>query len=99
MFNPIRKELYSSIKEEILEEDISFAKLLIDTDNHKTRTIKHCRKSLLFHKNVAWKKKTMASCFDVTMGTYDGVEVCELVGIYFVKTGKHHWRKEYRSFP
>ena len=36
-------------------------------------------KSLLFHNNVAWKKKTTASCFDVTMGSYDGAEVCELV--------------------
>ena len=45
------------------------------------RTIVHCRKSLLFHNNVAWKKKT-TSCFDVTTGSYDGAEVCELVGTF-----------------
>ena len=78
------KEFYPSITEEILEEAISFAKSLMDIDDHKIRTIKHCRKSLLFHNNVAWKKKTTTSCFDVTMGSYDGAEVCELVGMFIL---------------
>ena len=76
------KNFYPSITEEILEEAISFAKSLIDIDHHKIRTIKHCRKSLLFHNNVAWKKKTTTSCFDVFMASYDGAEVCELVGTF-----------------
>ena len=78
------KEFYPSITEEILEKAISFAKSLMDIDDHKIRTIKHCRKSLLFHNNVAWKKKTTTSCFDVTMGSYDGAEVCELVGTFIL---------------
>ena len=48
------KEFYPSITEEILEEAISFAKSLMNIDNREIRTIK----SLLFHNNVAWKKKT-----------------------------------------
>ena len=28
------------------------------------------------------EKKNTDSCFDVTMGSYDGAEICELVGIY-----------------
>ena len=63
------KEFYPSITEETLEEAISFAKSLIDIDDHKIRTIKHCRKYLLFHNNVAWKIKTRTRCFDVTMGS------------------------------
>ena len=47
------KEFYPSITDEIPEEAISFAKSLIGIDNHKIGTIKHCRKSLLFHNNVA----------------------------------------------
>ena len=78
------KDFYPSITEEILEEAISFAKSLTDIDDHKIRTIKHWRKSLLFHNNVAWKKTTTTSCFDVTMGSYDGAEVCELVGIFIL---------------
>ena len=56
----------------------------MDIDDHKIRTIKHCRKSLYFHNNVAWKKKTTTSCFDVTMGSYDDAEVCELVGTFIL---------------
>ena len=47
------KEFYLSIPEEILEEAISLAKSLIEIEDHKIRTIKHSRKSILFHKNVA----------------------------------------------
>ena len=47
------KEFYPSITEEILEQAISFAKSLTDNDYHKIRTIKHSRKSVLFHNNVA----------------------------------------------
>ena len=59
-------------------------KSVIDIDDHAIRTIKHCRKSLLFHNNEAWKKKTTPTCFDVTMGSFDGTELCELVGIYLL---------------
>ena len=42
----------------------------------------HYRKSLLFFGNETWKKKSTESCFDVTMGSFDGAEICELVGLY-----------------
>ena len=56
----------------------------MDIDDHETKTTKHCRKSLSFHNNVASKKKTTTSCFDVTMGNCDGAEVCELVGTFIL---------------
>ena len=46
--------------------------------------IYHCRKSLLFYKNEPWKKEDSDSCFDVTMGSYDGAELCEFIGIYLL---------------
>ena len=45
----------------------------------------HCRRSLLFCDGDAWSKKD-DSRFDVTMGAYDGAEVCELVGLFLL----HH---------
>ena len=72
------------ITEEILEEAISFAKSLMDIDDYEIKTTKHCRKSLSFHNNVVWKKKTTTNCFDVTMGSYDDAEVCELVGTFIL---------------
>ena len=46
------------------------------------------------------EKKTTTSCFDVTMGSYDGGEVCELVGAFILsKLGNVIGKKEYRSLP
>ena len=41
------------------------------------------RKSLLFNQNHVWIKKK-GGLFDVTMGAFDGAEVCELVGTYLL---------------
>ena len=46
--------------------------------------ISHARKSLLFHDGNAWVKNEGNPLFDVTMGRYDGAEVCELVGLYLL---------------
>ena len=45
----------------------------------------HCRKSLLFDNDTAWVKKTN-NMFDVTMGSFDGAEICELVGLFLLST-------------
>ena len=88
------KEYYPSITEETLDKAISFA------SNHTTVSlediciIKHSRKSLLFHLEQAWKKKESSSCFDVTMGSYDGVELCELIGIFTQLVSKDIINKE-----
>ena len=44
----------------------------------------HVRKSLLFSKNKPWEKTINEQLFDITMGSYDGVEICELVGLYML---------------
>ena len=49
-----------------------------------TNIIKHARKSLLFYGKCAWEKKGSNDMFDVTMGSYDGAEICELVGLYLL---------------
>ena len=60
---------------------LDFANLHTTISENEIRTILHCRKSLLFFQNEAWVKKSSQDCFDVTMGSYDGAEVCELVGL------------------
>ena len=42
------------------------------------------KRSLLFSRNTTWCKKTTKSLFDVTMGSFDGAESCELVGSYLL---------------
>ena len=36
----------------------------------------------MFYANEAWKKKDADTTFDDTMGSYDGAELCEIIGIY-----------------
>ena len=78
------REFYPSITETILDKTLLFAKQHHDISNDNTRLIKHCRKSLLFSNNEAWKKKQTENCFDVTMGSFDGADVCQVVGMYIL---------------
>ena len=43
----------------------------------------HARKSLLFNNGTTWIKKD-SNLFDVTMGSFDGAEICELVGLFIL---------------
>ena len=50
------------------------------------KIIINARKSLLFHKNQSLSKRNTDSVFDVTMGSFDGAEVCELVGLFILNS-------------
>ena len=43
----------------------------------------HSRKSILYDNGIPWVKKEGMG-FDVTMGIYDGAEICELIGIFML---------------
>jgi len=43
----------------------------------------HAETPFMTHKDQPWEKKG-ASSFDVTMGSYDGAETCELVGSFLL---------------
>ena len=73
---------YPSISEKLLDEALDFACSLIDIPDEDIRIIRHSRQSLLFAKERTWMKKDGNGLFDVTMGSYDGAELCELIGIY-----------------
>ena len=75
-------EFYPSISEELLRKAIDFTKQHVNIPSNEIEVIFHARKSLLFSKNEAWSKKDGNGLFDVTMGGFDGAEVCELVGMY-----------------
>ena len=45
--------------------------------------ILHCRKSFLYCEGEPWVKIGPEN-FDVPMGSYDGAEICELVGLYIL---------------
>ena len=77
------KDFYPSIKETLLIKAINFAEKLVHITNEDKVIIKHARKSLLYNNSEPWMKKD-SGLFDVTMGAYDGAEVCELVGTFLL---------------
>jgi hypothetical protein len=77
-------DFYPSITADILDKTIAFAKIHTDIPEETIRVIKHCRKTLLYFNKETWKKKNINDCFDVTMGSYDGAEICEFVGLYIL---------------
>ena len=56
--------------------------------------IKHARKSVLFNDGKHWTKKDSNSLFDVTMSSYDGAEICELVGLFILNKLGQKFGKE-----
>ena len=53
-------------------------------DESTIQIIKHARKSLLFDSTGVWVKNDNNILFDVTMGSFDGTDVCELVSLYLL---------------
>ena len=76
-------DFYPSITKELLTKSINYAKSIPTIVEKVITTISHVRKSLLFDKTRVWIKKNNPD-FDVTVGSYDGSEVCELVGLYLL---------------
>ena len=77
------ESFYPSITEKLLTDSINFAKQYTNIPDRDIDIIMHSRKSLLSNNGNAWIKKDNSS-FDMTMGSYDGVEVCELVGLFIL---------------
>ena len=86
-------EFYPSITEKRLSDALEYAKGLINISKDQEAIIWHSRKSLLFNDNSTWVKK-QGGDFDATMGSFDGVEVCELVGLYLLSLLCEHFNKD-----
>ena len=78
------ESFYPSITSELLNKALEYAKSIVHIEQEDVNIIQHSRKSLLFSGQDCWIKKDN-DLFDVTMGAYDGAEVCELVGLYLLK--------------
>ena len=81
-------EFYPSISENILLKALNYAKNFSNVTNDEMETIMQTKSGLLFSKNQAWIKKGDKP-FDVTMGSWDGAEVCDLVGLYLLSQISH----------
>ena len=68
---------------ELLNEALDFASEYINITATDRNIIIQAKNSILINNNEKWKKKS-GSTFDMTMGSYDGSERCELVGLFML---------------
>ena len=56
---------------------------MVKITDDEIEIIKNARKAFLFSEEGVWCKKSNPD-FDVTMGAFDGAEVCQLIGQYML---------------
>ena len=79
-------DFYPSIYENLLDQALSWASNLASISNEDISIIKHARKYLFLARfRKPWTKNNNSNLFDVTMCSYDGAEICELVGLFILK--------------
>ena len=71
---------YPSITQKLFSDTLQWADNFYNFSTQEKEVVQHARKSYLFQNGNPWVKKNDEN-FDVTMGSYDGAEVCELVGL------------------
>ena len=73
-------EFYPSISEKTFKRALSFAREFTNITKDEEKILMNSREAFICLHNELWAKKEGGS-FDVTMGSFDGAEVAELVGL------------------
>ena len=81
-------KFYPSISENILKKTFNWARTLVNIPSADEELVFMARKSFLFMNEQPWVKKENPT-FDVTMGSYDGAEVAEFVGLFLLNELSH----------
>ena len=77
-------DFYPSITENLLTKAINHARQYTNITNNEIDIIMHAKRTLVFNNGAPWHKKDNDNGFDVTMGSLDGAETCELVVCYML---------------
>ena len=80
---------YPSISSNLFQQAIDFAREKVEITDTNISIIMQTRKTLLFHEGVPCVKRSGNEDFDVPMGSYDGAEVCQLVGAFLLNNLCH----------
>ena len=81
-------EYYPSISEKLMKEALDWASGIVEITDDEKKIIISSRKSLLYKDKIAHKKKNSGD-FDVTMGSYDGAEASDIVGLILLSKVQH----------
>ena len=72
-----------TITKELLTKALQYAQTVTKMNQTEVEIIFHSRKALISNNSECWVKKS-GELFDVTVGAYDGAEVCEILGLYLL---------------
>ena len=81
-------EYYPSITNKLLNDALNWASGLVKITDNERKVILSAKRSLLFKDGAAYRKKENGD-FDVTMGSFDGAETSDIVGLYLLNKVKH----------
>ena len=79
---------YPSISEKLLTDAVNWARNFIDISDEEENIIFKSKMSILHFKDEEWIKKRN-STFDITMGSFDGAESCDICGLFLLSKLKH----------
>ena len=74
---------YPSITEDLLSNALEWALGYVEITEEEKSIIMSTKQNLLYSNGVPWVKKG-DKCWDVTMGSWDGAEVCDLTGLFIL---------------
>ena len=74
---------YPSITYRLLKKSIDWARNYCTITELDEKLFIHCRRTFAFYDGKAWVKKVNPE-FDVPMGSLDGAEICEIVGLFLL---------------
>ena len=77
------KDFYGNITEELFTAALEWAGEHVEISDETKEILIQSKKSFLFHSDEPWRKKGGKN-FDITMGSFDGAESCDLVGLYLL---------------
>ena len=70
--------------ETVLQRALDFTANYVTISDDEHHIILQAKQSLIFNNGNPWQKRNIGTLFDVTMGSFEGAETCELVGIYML---------------
>ena len=80
-------DFHPSITEELADNALDLASHYIEITTEERMIIKHTKKTTVSCTNMPWRK--IRSVFDVKNDSFDGVETCELVGLFLLSQLTH----------
>ena len=79
---------YPKITEDLLTRALDWAGTITTISGDDRELFRHTKESLLFDGKDTWVKKGNTN-FDVGMGSYDGAETCDIVGLFLLSKLQH----------